>query len=279
MAFVIVTMFIQVILFSARWRLLVLQCGAAMRLTNAVRYGLISMFFNQTLPSTVGGDGARIWLLARDGAGWKIATYSVLGDRAVGILALAILVTLCLPWTLTLVQDPVGRVALCIIAGSSLTATLSFLAMGIVRWNWLNRFWGVRHLAAVAAIVDQALREPRRGLQIAALSIAIHLLTVIAAWSAARAAAASFDFTDALLLVLPVILVATIPISIAGWGVRESTMVAAFAYSGLAEADGLIVSILFGAATFAVGIVGGIIWIVGAHQADKKMEDVQNASR
>jgi hypothetical protein len=127
--------------------------------------------------------------------------------------------------------------------------------------------------------VDQALREPRRGLQIAALSIAIHLLTVIAAWSAARAAAASFDFTDALLLVLPVILVATIPISIAGWGVRESTMVAAFAYSGLAEADGLIVSILFGAATFAVGIVGGIIWIVGAHQADKKMEDVQNASR
>ena len=42
-----------------------------------------------------------------------------------------------------------------------------------------------------------------------------------------------------MLLVLPVILVATIPISIAGWGVRESAMMVAFSYAGLAETDGL----------------------------------------
>ena len=36
------------------------------------------------------------------------------------------------------------------------------------------------------------------------------------------------------------------PISIAGWGVRESSMVVAFGYAGLAQSDGLTLSILFG---------------------------------
>ena len=59
----------------------------------------------------------------------------------------------------------------------------------------------------------------------------------------------------------PVLLIATVPISIAGWGVRESGMIAAFAYAGLAESDGLTLSILFGAVNFVIGIVGGIVWI------------------
>ena len=60
----------------------------------------------------------------------------------------------------------------------------------------------------------------------------------------------------------PVLLIATVPVSIAGWGVRESSMIVAFAYAGLVQSDGLTLSILFGAASFIVGVVGGIIWIV-----------------
>ena len=61
-------------------------------------------------------------------------------------------------------------------------------------------------------------------------------------------------------------LIATIPASIAGWGVRESAMVLAFSYAGLEESDGLIVSILFGAASLAVGTIGGIVWVAGGFQ-------------
>ena len=34
-----------------------------------------------------------------------------------------------------------------------------------------------------------------------------------------------------------------------------------FAHAGLAQSDGLAISILFGAANFIVGLVGGIVWI------------------
>jgi hypothetical protein len=38
-------------------------------------------------------------------------------------------------------------------------------------------------------------------------------------------------------------------------------MIAAFGVAGLAQRDGLTLSILFGAASFAVGLIGGIVWI------------------
>ena len=94
------------------------------------------------------------------------------------------------------------------------------------------------------------------------LSLLIHLMTAAMAWSAARAVAAQLSYLDALLLVLPVMLIVTVPISIAGWGVRETALVLAFFYAGLPESDGLLVSVLIGAAMFAVGIIGGLVWLV-----------------
>jgi hypothetical protein len=86
-------------------------------------------------------------------------------------------------------------------------------------------------------------------------------MSVTAAWGTAMAVNASVDFAHILFLFLPVLLIASVPLSIAGWGVRESAMVLAFSYAGLAESDDLLVSILFGAAILAVGAIGGIVWL------------------
>ena len=68
---------------------------------------------------------------------------------------------------------------------------------------------------------------------------------------------------------LPVALIAVVPISIAGWGVREGAMVAAFAYAGLPQSDGLLVSILFGVSYLMLGVLGGLVWVLGP-QRDAK---------
>lgn len=60
-----------------------------------------------------------------------------------------------------------------------------------------------------------------------------------------------------------------LPISIAGWGVREATMMVAFGYAGLVQADGTMVSLLFCASFFIVGAVGGLVWIFSAEKAAK----------
>jgi uncharacterized membrane protein YbhN (UPF0104 family) len=260
LAFAVVAANLQIFLGAYRWREIAKQCGIRISLAMALRYGYIAAFFNQTLPSTIGGDAARIWLLARSG-GWKKAFYSVLLDRVAGVAVLAGVVVASLPWTLELVVDPVGRVALLAIGLGCLCGFVVFLLLRLIRWPWLLRWPPAQHLMAVSVIAGK-IAARKAGGTILAQSILIHLLTVAMAWAAAQALAVPFDPLYALLLIPPVVLVATIPISIAGWGVRESAMMTAFAYAGLPETDGLIVSVLYGAAMFLTGAFGGVVWIL-----------------
>jgi len=272
-AFILLMLCIQLPAGALRWREIVATCGAKLPLATAIRYSFIGQFFSQVLPSTVGGDAARIWLLARGGAGWPTAIYSMLIDRVVGVSALAVLVVACLPWTLNLVHDPVARSVLALIGFGALAGALMFIALGVQHLRVMEKWWLTRHLAAASRLAWRLCRSAA-GMRVAALSFAIHLMTVIVAWGAAMAAHASVDFVQVSFLVLPVILIATIPVSIAGWGVRESAMVLAFSYAGLAASDGLIISILFGAATLAVGAIGGMTWIASGYRwgSVKKIE-------
>jgi hypothetical protein len=43
-------------------------------------------------------------------------------------------------------------------------------------------------------------------------------------------------------------------------------MIAAFAYAGLPDTDGLAISVLFGVGLFVIGAVGGVAWIVSGRR-------------
>ena len=94
------------------------------------------------------------------------------------------------------------------------------------------------------------------------LSVLNHLLSVVIAFCAGLAIAAPVSFAQMVLLIPPISLITLIPISIAGWGVREQSMQVAFSYAGLSAADGVTISLLFGAVYFIVGAVGGLAWLL-----------------
>ncbi len=257
---------IQLVLISIRWSSIATTCGTELPLKRSFRLSLIATFFNQVLPSTVGGDAVRIWLFARDGAGWSKATYSVLLDRFIGVLALALTVVICLPWAFNLIQNPIGRTVLLVIGCGSITGGFAFVALGSRNWQWMQRFWPTRHIAQLSRTAFVLFKSPSSLSLVIGVSLATHVMTAAAAWSVARAVMVPFEFLHALLLVPPVILIATAPISIAGWGVRESVLMLAFSYAGLSQSDGLVVSILFGLAYFIIGIVGGAVWLLGGRR-------------
>ena len=260
---------VQIVLLSARWRQVIIRCGADLLFPQALRFTLIGSFFNQTLPSSVGGDAVRIWLLRKQ-TNWRVAAYSVFLDRVIGVVVLAALVLACLPWTLTLIRDPVGRAALLVIGVGFIAAGIVFVGLAWQRLRILQHWSATRHLAAVATVAAATLRSPRALGVILSLSIVIHLMTALEGWCAARAVGAEMSIAYSLFLIPPVILVTVLPISIAGWGLREGAMVAAFAYAGLPQADGLIVSLLFGAGFLLIGIIGGLVWILTVDSAARK---------
>lgn len=257
---------VQAVAGAVRWRIIVERCGAAISIQRAVRFTMVSLFFSQVLPSTVGGDAARIWLVARDGAGWAKAIYSVAVDRVVGVLALALIVVICLPQSFALIPDRLARAGLLSVGLFGVAGPAAFIAFGCRQWGLLHRFAPSRHVNAAANVAYGIFASAGAASLIVALSFFIQGLSIGAAWLAARSVASPFDFIDAIVLIPPVLLVATVPISIAGWGVRESAMVMAFSYAGLPQADGLMVSALFGLASFALGIFGGLVWLAGGRR-------------
>src|SRR5512141_3135063 len=73
--------FLQIFVGVLRWREISAECGAPLELKQAMRFNLIGTFFNQTLPSSIGGDAVRLWLVARGGDGWRAAAYSIVVER------------------------------------------------------------------------------------------------------------------------------------------------------------------------------------------------------
>ena len=252
---------VQLFLVAARWREIADAGTAALSFRAAVRFSFIGNFFSQVLPSTVGGDAARIFLLARSGGGWAHATYSVLIDRIVGVTLLAAIVIACLPWSMDIIHDPLARAVLVLIGFGALAGAAIFLAIGFLPARLAARIGVVRHLASASRMGWTLCRRPASLLVLIATSLPIHFITVGIVWCCAKSVAAPVSFAEVLFLLPPVLLIATVPISIAGWGVRESSMIVAFGYAGLAPSDGLTLSILFGLVSFAVGAIGGVVWI------------------
>jgi hypothetical protein len=102
---------------------------------------------------------------------------------------------------------------------------------------------------------------------IAALSVLVHVLAVVIVWCLVQSIAAPVVFGQLFQLVPPVMLITMLPISIAGWGVREASLGLAFGYAGLMTNEGVNVSLLFGAVYFLVGAFGGLVWIFSAEKA------------
>jgi uncharacterized membrane protein YbhN (UPF0104 family) len=265
----VLTILVQVFLGAMRWQEISVRCQAPLIVRQAFRYNMIGAFFNQTLPSTIGGDAVRLWLVSRTGAGWRSATYSVLVDRAVGLIALAIVVVFSLPWSYQLISNERGRLALVLIDLAAVSAGLGFLVLGHLPWPWLKIWWPTRHFYACSLVANQVIFNYRSGPKIAALSLSVHVLTVVSAWCIVRSISAPANFDQMFMLVPPIALITMLPVSIAGWGVREATMMVAFGYAGLNQTDGTMVSLLSGVATFIVGILGGLVWILRSEKSER----------
>jgi glycosyltransferase 2 family protein len=277
-ALAVAVSFLQILVGALRWCQISAECGAPLTVTRAMRYNTIGTFFNQTLPSAIGGDAVRLWLLARAGAGWRAATYSIFVDRAIGLIALAIVIVGSLPWSYSLIRDPDGRSALLLVDFAALGAGLGFLLLGNLPWPFLKSWWLTHHLYACSAVANRAIFNRKRGPKIAVLSLLVHVLAVTIAWCVVQSIAAPVTFGQTFQLIPPVMLITMLPVSIAGWGLREATMGLAFGYAGLVTNEGVNVSLLFGAVSFIVGAIGGLVWIFSAEKAAKGAKPIEMPS-
>jgi len=245
---------------NARWRLILQSMGRTFSDWNLFRLSLVGQFFNQALPSTVGGDGMRVWMLYQQGCSFAEAFNSVLIDRISGFVVLALMSVYGLPTLLErMFAVPQGQtivgIVLVIIA---LCVVFYVLGRGHTR---LAKFRVGRFVAQIIADLLFLARRPAASAKIILLSFGAQISAFVVVWLILRDLGAEVSFVGVLMVAPVVVLLLVLPISIAGWGLREGLFVIGFGLFNVPEDIALATSIVFGLITLAEGLIGGVFWL------------------
>ena len=252
---------------TARWLVVQVESGTRLPFARALTIVLIGHFFNQTLPSSVGGDAMRMWCAHRAGMTPGSAVTTVILDRAASLLGLLFLMACGLPWLPGLVSDPVAGTAIVAavvggIGGFLVVALLTGSARSFPQWRMM------RPLSALLTSAHRVFTSPRCLLPILLLGVAGGTAFSGIIFVLARALGAELAMKDCLLLVPPVLLVSAVPVSVAGWGVREGAMVVALGLLGVAPDTAFSVSVLFGLVVAAASLPGAGLWLAGGYSSE-----------
>ena len=260
------------VLAGVRWQAVSWLAGAPLSQIAAQRGLFVGLFFNQTLPSSIGGDAVRIWLVSRGGAALGAAVASVLLDRALGLAALA-WVSVLGAWAMLGMGGAWLGIVSILLAFAAIICFALLVACGGGAGRWLERRPWTRPMRSAAKAARRLVRMRRLGLAVLAQSLAVHLLLVAAAVLIFRALGAPAPFFFLLGAVPLVMLLAVAPVSLGGWGVRETAMVAALSPVAISPADSLTGAVLLGLGMLLTGIPGGVWWLA-ARNAPQAPESV-----
>jgi glycosyltransferase 2 family protein len=248
-----------------RWRLLLRAQGATLPGRFLMQSYMIGFFFNNFLPSTVGGDASRAYDCYRATGGNQGAMSSVLVDRLLGLLALATLALVCLPLATPVAAHLPG-----------LSLWLGFAALGVAALIGAIFFAPPsqrlapaaaslplrlrRGLAVVAAAFDLYRGRWRTLLAAFALSLLLQLSVVLYYILVAEALGLSVPKLDFGLIVPLVLFIVMLPISLNGLGLRENAFAVILGFYGVATADAVALAWLVYAGTLLFTLIGGLVY-------------------
>ncbi len=268
-----VVLFFQLVIAACRWQRVLYQKDIDLSLLDCVRYFWISLFFNQFLPSSVGGDAVRTYFLVRAGHGLGRATLTVLLDRMFGMIGLLVLIIVFLPYSLMLIVDEEMRWGLVL----GVVTVLAALGVGILLdqvTKRIQRWRVVRVLSTLAVDGRRLLLSSAQGPELITLSMLVHLMAIVAASLLSLSLGLDPNW-QALAVVIPIAtLLISLPVSIAGWGVREGVMVVGLGYAAIGTEEALALSVLVGLSQLIIALPGGALWLLNPRQRLAELQQV-----
>jgi glycosyltransferase 2 family protein len=273
---VLVVSLVQVAICVVRWRAVLAAIDGVLSFMDGLRLYSIGFFFNQALPSSVGGDAVRVYRVYKEGMTLGSAINSVMLERVAVVLGLILLVVFATPFFIERVGPAqaawiVPAVSLAGVGGVVGLIVLMFLDRLPAR---LSHWRVVRGLAVLAADARRVFMHPLHAIKALGWSLIGHVNVALAAYLLGLSIGLEITWLDCMVLMPPVLLIMTLPISIAGWGVREQAMVTAFGLIGVPGEGALVLSIMFGLMGLVIGLPGGIVWLMSSDRKTGENEEI-----
>lgn len=240
----------QVGLLAVRWRYTAARLGLDLPLREAWAEYYLGIFVNQVLPGGILGDVSRAWRHARSSARTGPAVRAVVlerGSAQLVMIAVAAVSALFLPPSVGAARS-MGLAAASVVVGATLLALL---------------------LRADADSAAGKMLADARQAYLPGDAFALQLTTAVLVVGsyvavfviAARALGIDAPLSTVVPLVAPVLMTMLIPVTVAGWGLREGAAAALWSAAGLSAEEGAAVSVAYGLFVLVSSLPGLIVLI------------------
>jgi uncharacterized membrane protein YbhN (UPF0104 family) len=244
---------------AQRWRSVSASLGEALPLSRAMVYTWIGQFINLGLPTLLGLDSMRAWKLRQQGVAIGRAVRIVIVDRLCSLVTLLVIIALGLTHLLNLGDGPFVYATIV----ASMLGALGITALSTMQI--LERFVPLRgrlsYLYSLSRDFNSALLGNKSlAAGTAAWGVANHLCRTAMVFCLAMALGIAVTPLDVFALVTPALLIAMVPITLAGWGLREAVFMQAFSLAAVPPDSALALSLLYGFVVLVIGLLGGAVW-------------------
>ena len=241
-----------------RWQMLLRAGGIDSPMRRTTRAYWLGIFTNNVLPTGFGGDFTRALMIGRQ-SGQPVTSFVSVGfDRMTGLAALVLLAWAALAIFGDVPHELTGALAAVTVAGA---AAAVVLVVVIVHGGRLARFVPAR-VQEAARIGRVTLLRYARDVRLMALATGLGVLyqlgNVGCFAALARAIGLHVAFAVLAVSVALVLLASLLPISIAGFGVREGTFVVLLGKAGVSATDATLLSLLSVIPLVLVSLPGGL---------------------
>lgn len=221
------------------------------------------LFFNNFLPSSIGGDGVRIYWTGKHTGDLPGSTTSVVVERVLATIGLCLTALLAAPFSRTGIPGLIGLFTVILMV----SLFVLFLILSPQLTNYLQRrlsTWpkAQKFVGGLSLHGDRLRNRP--GLLVKALgwSIIFQLCVVMVNWSIFQGLSATeLSFIEAAYLIPATSVAAMLPVGVNGYGLREGAYITLFATLNIPSAVAMTTSILFALIVSFASLWGGWIWI------------------
>ncbi len=228
-----------------------------------VRSLLSGLFFNQFLPSTIGGDALRAYQTPSDKGEHVPAVGVVFVERSVGMLTLLVVGSIAAVSMQNSVADSL-RIPFMILSSGCILAFLGVSVFGMPE-RWEREGLGTGRLAGLIGRFIEAIRAYRGQRAIlgrAMIATILLQLNVILCWSVlARALEINVSLEGFFLVIPALALVLLLPVSINGIGLRENGLLALLVPLGVGAPEAVALAWVDYAIQLGWGAAGGVVYV------------------
>jgi len=256
-----------------RWQLLLTAQGIHVRSRLLLRSLLVALFFNNFLPSNIGGDVIRIRDTARPAGSKTLAAAVVLMDRVLGLMGLVLVAAFSA--TITGASHRAGMqmwpvwlwAGFLAAAAASAPALLAPVGFGrlLQPLTVFHPQWVGERIDTLISVLARFRDRPGTLASCFGGAVFVQMSMVVFFFFVAYALHLNLTFWDLAVIVPLSFIVQMLPVSVNGFGVREATYAFYFKSIGQPIESALLMSLVGTALMMLFSISGAAVWFSREH--------------